>query len=379
MQLDVVLAPPRPAVQRYRLAEPLLAALVAGDTALLRGSWLLRLAAGGGGAAPVLPKRQDCPQEAFWQPDELRHQLNTSRALEDGAGVPIVAVSYCWETAEHADPSGERLRRLVRAVELCLGRCPDVALFVDWGSLYQEPRTEEQQGAFDRSLESVDLWFAHQMTWVWQLRSAPYEERGWPCFEWLVGGLVSHFDMLLDLGSGLDAARSYSDLERCAARRRLPVTPGAFRDELAGKVLRRGGDRQLLADRYASTFAATMCPAEILSYANQGLTAAEAKLLSDALRWCMNLVVLSLDGNDLGPDGAVAIAQVLPGLFCLQGLYANRCGVQRGGAAAIIQGSQSLDRLGGLYLCANGISQDDASVLEDVFLTQHPRAVIRIS
>lgn len=385
LQLDVTTCVASQAdVDRYRWIGSLIAAVASGDTALLKGSWLVQHCASAEGP---LPARQDCPPEAFWQAGDLQRVVNISRTMQDPIAVPVVALSYCWETAEHPDPSGEQLRRVACAAKLCLQECADLAVFVDWCSLWQEPRTEEQQASFGRALDSVDLWYAHQMTWVWLLTSTPsgtiqptYHERGWPYFERLVGGLHSHYDMLLDIGRPLESCSDYSDIrESCIASRCVPLTPDAFRTELASKVFARSEECEFLAERYVHTFAVTIGPAESLCYANTGLSAAEAKLLADALGWCTRLLVLSLDGNDLGPEGALAIAAALPGLPQLQGLYANRCGLQRGGAAAIIDGVKETRRIGGMYLSSNDISEDDAAALEDVFLHRHPRSVIHVS
>ena len=66
-------------------------------------------------------------------------------------GFPIVALSYCWLTKNHPDPQGELLLILVELVELVLESCEDgglgkeVAFFIDWCSLFQEPRSEDSR------------------------------------------------------------------------------------------------------------------------------------------------------------------------------------------------------------------------------------------
>ena len=43
----------------------------------------------------------------------------------------------------------------------------DVGVFIDWPSLFQEPRTEEQQGIFKDSLGAINLWYAHKLMTVY--------------------------------------------------------------------------------------------------------------------------------------------------------------------------------------------------------------------
>ena len=53
----------------------------------------------------------------------------------------------------------------------------------------QKERTQEQQAAFDRALQSMDLLYAHQEAMVWRMTrlldgygaARPYSDRGWVC------------------------------------------------------------------------------------------------------------------------------------------------------------------------------------------------------
>jgi len=389
MLLDVAMAVVSEAdMDKYRKAYALKQAVISGDTALVRGTWLFRHIREGN----PLPKRQDCPPEALWNPSELVEVMNTSRSIPDGMSVPIVALSFGWETDEHPDPTGAQMRRVCCVVKRCLEQCSDVAIFIDWCSLWQQPRTEEQRASFERARQSIDLWYAHQMTWVWMLTSSgegaanpAYDECGWTFFHRAISSLNSHYDMLLDIGRSVERCFDYSSIkEACTSDRGPPLAPAAFRDALAAKRLPGAAaegevDRAFLVQRYLHTFAAVMGAAESLAYVNQGFGASEAKQLSASLRWCTSLQVLSLDGNDIGEEGAASLGAALPQLCHLQGFFANRCGLGRMGAASIIAGAKDLRRLGGLYLSSNGINEEDAGTLEDAFLERHPRSVIRVS
>ena len=53
----------------------------------------------------------------------------------------------------------------------------------------QKERNQQQQAAFDRALQSMDLLYAHQETMVWRMtrlldgypNAKPYSDRGWVC------------------------------------------------------------------------------------------------------------------------------------------------------------------------------------------------------
>merc|ERR1740130_2036140 len=76
----------------YDSEETLWEALKTGDVLLIRASWLKKLASEGG----ILPRRQDCPPEAFISVDELQeiHNASTAKEFSEQKRVPIIAVSH---------------------------------------------------------------------------------------------------------------------------------------------------------------------------------------------------------------------------------------------------------------------------------------------
>ena len=124
----------------------------------------------------------------------------------------VLAISYCWASAGHPDPDGEQLRRLRLPLKLMLYSDADkeqkmiksLGVFLDWCSLHQAERTEDELQAFKRGLKAVNVWYSHPLTWVWALTLVPegvkpYSERGWPRFEKAVATLIKHSKMFLDL------------------------------------------------------------------------------------------------------------------------------------------------------------------------------------
>ena len=62
----------------------------------------------------------------------------------------------------------------------------EMAIFYDFCSLFQKPRTEEQDDHFREALSTMPVWYAHRLTTCYVNRARPvrlpdvrpYEERG---------------------------------------------------------------------------------------------------------------------------------------------------------------------------------------------------------
>merc|ERR1740123_1368351 len=133
-------------VKKYVELDSIEDALETGDTVLIKGTFLLDLCARKGNLTRfdgILPRRQDLPKEAFWEPSEIMKLARKQKAeFQLGLGRTIVALSFCWLTPEHPDPKGEQLATLCKVIRLCLKRfreqgIPDIAIFLDWCSLFQ--------------------------------------------------------------------------------------------------------------------------------------------------------------------------------------------------------------------------------------------------
>ena len=141
----------------YDAEETLWEALKTGDVVLIRASWLKKLASEGG----ILPRRQDCPPEAFISLDELQKMFEASSATPELAQTkraPIIAVSHFWREEGHPDKNGVTLRIIGQALETQMLKyakygLAEMGVFFDWCSLYQEPREGNQLDSFKRSLK----------------------------------------------------------------------------------------------------------------------------------------------------------------------------------------------------------------------------------
>lgn len=90
------------ALERYTEPASIWEALATGHVKLVKMRWLIAYYEAGG----VLPRRQDLPPEAFISLEELKRMYGDGN--RDGV-LPIIAVSFCWETPAHPDPHGKQL------------------------------------------------------------------------------------------------------------------------------------------------------------------------------------------------------------------------------------------------------------------------------
>jgi len=288
-----------------------------GSVALVKGSWLLQHSQVEGA---VFPKRQDMPPEAFWEPEELMVADSVRRGYE------IVAISHCWMSREHPDPHGDQLRTLGQFIEAWSDSLPGllpsrVALFFDWCSLHQEPRSPEEEELFKRALASSELWFAHKVTYVWQLTKVqsgmiPYQKRGWPIFEEACSAIWSSVPgQLLDLAIvqfGAHCPRGKEATRACATKRRPPLAPHALAQALAGCEFSHPEDLEVLLSCYELAFRAITGSFERLDFRGLGWGDAEASILSESLPSFSRLKELDLFNNEVGDFGAAALADAVP-------------------------------------------------------------------
>lgn len=215
----------------------------------------------------------------------------------------------------------------------------DIALFLDWCSLYQGPdRTDQEQQSFKRALKAVNLWYAHRLTFVWMLTVVPdgvkaYSERGWPCFERAVATLLKSRGMVLDLGINYNMENgvatydtvtkttgrrtdgdkpSYKHMvHKCLGGRPAPCTPIVFRKKLKDLHFTNGADRSFVLDKFVETFTEVIGAADDLDYMALGWGDDEACAVAEALPWCRRVENLELSFNKIRDDGARAILEAL--------------------------------------------------------------------
>jgi len=342
----------------YFDVETLLASVESGAIAAVKGTWLVGLHKRGG----RLSRRQDLPPEAFWSAGELRR---VALALGDEFGVLFVALSYRWLTKEHPDPDGFHLGIVASVAELYLNPrgwtkygldhysqltaafkkhglgLPEFALFWDFASLHQPPRTDAEAKLFPKGLQNSNVWYGHARTVVWMQSELPegfaarmrasepplaetYEDSGWCYVEAAISAAIKPGFLRLDLAKRTERAMAcaygpgepYEDdasmLARvCARRRPPPPSPETVRRLLqTEKRFTNSSDVSKVADLYATFFGKVTNVGELKF---EGLEWGDADVveLCEVLPRFAALRTLDLSRNKIGPEGASALGEAL--------------------------------------------------------------------
>lgn len=290
-----------------------------------------------------LPRRQDVPAHAFVRAEDL-FELTRTGTRELRSGHQIVAISHCWLSPTHPDPEGTQLEKLARYLKDWANTTPGlllqrIAVFVDWCSIMQEPRTPAESALFDQSLQQAHIWYAHRLVHVWQLTVTPkmaaaYRARGWTHFEAALANLNAHWGGdVLDMGrcetgarhlergwpfsgagmsalmqatsSALDAA----GFGMCRVPRGPPITPKRFAKSLDGKVFSNPKDEQLLIRLYTEFFEAFASYMEKLDFSGLEWGDLDLEKVADALPSFCRLKELNLANNEITEIGAGFLAE----------------------------------------------------------------------
>mmetsp|Transcript_70763 Transcript_70763/g.169402 ORF Transcript_70763/g.169402 Transcript_70763/m.169402 type:complete len:646 (+) Transcript_70763:85-2022(+) len=356
-------------------------ALQGKNTVLLHGRWLAELASSHwldwfGVAKNILPRRQELPQEAIWDPEDLLR-----RFMRRGSGnARIVAISHCWQSAEHPDPGGRHLRTLCKAIRLWYEHFSqyswELAIFIDWCSLPQNPRTPQEEQSFAYALEDVHLWYAHPCTDVWLLPndfqggseaqdpSRDPQSRGWITFELALASLSSVRSVVLDLGKMDSSCSTWDALEIACALPQAPAkSPAAVAAELEGKYFSVDEDLHFVSRTYAMTCRSLLAYATELHLASMHWAEEDLMQLAEALPLCFCLQMLFLGDNHAGDRGARAIAAALPSLAYLHTLELQNNCIGLEGALALAAALPKCGSLVRLDLAGNDIGDSGVAGL----------------
>mmetsp|Transcript_110087 Transcript_110087/g.322026 ORF Transcript_110087/g.322026 Transcript_110087/m.322026 type:complete len:616 (+) Transcript_110087:78-1925(+) len=329
---------------KYHSREELLREIRAGTVRVLRPEFIIDWFYN---TDKPLPKRQDIPERAFWDPDELH-----PKKLE------AIALSYCWLSKDHPDPDRYHLETLTRLLELfcrssydnvqgdlklgsvlvskeslrerqvCFGGGADVqvCVFIDWTGLYQDvpagTRTPKQTATFWRALKNINLWYAHSSTTVWCFEQLPegvqrpgYHESGWTVFEQAVAGILTPRDRLLSVtedlrkqlllggSTGEEPSRHYLELVLADEHnpRGVMLAPDHFNKLIDDKTFTNGADKDtVVKPKYYDTFQAVVTNAQSLQLRGIGFRDSDAsEVVGLATTHCRNLLEIDLSGNDI--------------------------------------------------------------------------------
>jgi Ran GTPase-activating protein (RanGAP) involved in mRNA processing and transport len=397
----------------YFDVETLLASVESGAIAAVKGTWLVGLHKRGG----RLSRRQDLPPEAFWSAGELRR---VALALGDDFGELFVALSYRWLTKEHPDPDGFHLGIVASVAELYLNLrgskiflgndqysqltaafrrhglgLPEFALFWDFASLHQPPRTDAEAELFPKGLQNSNVWYGHARTVVWMQSELPegfaarmrasepplaetYEDSGWCYVEAAISAAIKPGFLRLDLAKRTERAMACAYgpgkpwdeaddmLARvCARRRPPPPSPETVRRMLqTEKRFTNSSDVSKVADLYATFFGKVTNVGELKF---QGLEWGDADVveLCEVLPRFAALRALDLSWNKMGPEGASALGEALKVNAVLTDLRLEWSNIGAEGAIAIAEALKVNAVLTFLNLWQNNIGDDGAKAIAE--------------
>lgn len=298
-----------PRLDYYSSPKSIFDALQHNDVGLVKGSWLVELAHYKG----ILAQRQHLPAAAFWNPRDLFHP--------DGSLCKsFVAVSHAWLTKDHPDPDGVRVHLIGVVIQMINVVFGDVAVYWDWCSLYQEPRTPEEQIQFDRSVADAAIWWMHSRVIKLLVTTEPagfdarsYGERGWPTFERQVSCMITESNLVIDLSSFGPGCQDYKSLVNVCSKRRLPpVAPNCFGQMLRKRLWTVEADRRVVERLYQELFMSWISGIKTLEFQNHYYGDEQVILLAGAIRHCARLQYLDLTGNQMTNEGAAKLAQAVP-------------------------------------------------------------------
>ena len=333
----------------YTTAEGLVPAVQSGALAPLRSSYLKHLVESG----EALQKRQDLPEAAFWDVAAFQRLTESEACM-----FSIFALSYRWLTAEHPDPDGFHLSKVVAFLEMHKAwveqegiNVDDCAVFWDFGSLFQPERTHDQKALFREGLRASNVWYGSVYTTVLiqshlppGFTATPYTQSGWCFVEATISSVIKMSHTRFDTGAlELDGAGNLvmdedreTVMERCLSRRCVPLRPDIVRHLLhTEKKFTTDADKEVVADLYESFFNDVAGSSTVLGFPCLDWTDKEIRDLADSLRLFEMLAFLNLVGNKITDEGAFALADALKDLKHLKLVKLRHNNIGLVGAAAL--------------------------------------------
>lgn len=334
---------------RWQTLIPVERLLLRGETALVKGSWLVQRAADGN----LLPCRQDLQKltpSAFWGSKELtvtsdeKHGPAAAFVDSSGRAVQVLAISYCWWSQIHPDPEGKQLRHLGQVLNAHIAHQGDCAVFIDWCSLYQAPRTDAEEEAYLSCLDQMGLWYTHPRVKIWRMLAVPdgvpegvvTSERGWLAFEKACSDLIHDSLDVIDVATSVTSA-----FKPRLPPRDPPLTPLGMEDLLRTKKFTVAKDFSTLLALYQTVFFEVIASASVLSFANVGWDEKKAQTFAKVLPHCRFLMKLDLSCNKMGDEGVGAVAEGITHCKNLETLVLRGTGMGDEGAVSI---SESIGR-----------------------------------
>eukprot|EP00820_Chromera_velia_P007931 Cvel_20127.t1-p1 / transcript=Cvel_20127.t1 / gene=Cvel_20127 / organism=Chromera_velia_CCMP2878 / gene_product=Ankyrin repeat domain-containing protein 29, putative / transcript_product=Ankyrin repeat domain-containing protein 29, putative / location=Cvel_scaffold1784:32614-34731(-) / protein_length=706 / sequence_SO=supercontig / SO=protein_coding / is_pseudo=false len=341
-----------------------------------------------------VPRRQDvegCLRDLGMDNDFIQSSLQDATKCASLnfpllGGFTVVCLSFGWLSPAHPDPHQFHLRLLVEDLNKqwwAQGENGNrVFVFWDFMSLFQKPRSEEEDRLFHSALSQLDLLYSSTHTRVFRstgvppesLNPVPYQQRGWPTFETCVTGfkpsrLIHQLPTALPQADPTEPSRGSNEKkkleEECVAAASfnedsdaddstkeagvfapavalskqevvLPLSPYDFNSLLETKRFTNGADSDTVRALYRQFVHRTASSVQQISFAGRSLFSdEEAKYLSGLFRYLqseavgpeeeggtssirVSLTQLDLSHTDLSDEGAVPLVEVLGGVGSLR-------------------------------------------------------------
>ena len=155
-----------------------------------------------------------------------------------------MSVSYCWLKPDHTDKNGDQLKTTSQILgKMHEGGNQNVEVFLNWCSLFQDPRSPDELVKFKNSLRNINVWYAHQSTMKILLTFLPlgaeclqYHEHGWPTFESNVASMITDGNNVIDLSGPLVLGSTFDMIQTksCESRSwRLQISTALFNQRLS--------------------------------------------------------------------------------------------------------------------------------------------------
>lgn len=304
-----------------------------------------------------IQKRQEIEESNLWEPNKA------VRLWKIHGKAFLHIISYGWLAPHHPDPENFHLHRLVviigklrQHMQAVLPEAPsDIAIAIDFCSLYQQPRSAEQDQEFREGLRGFNDMYIDEDIMAWKMTAMPlgtersYRRRGWTFAESLLidakpgGNNMMAFDESFQPDSETTSGWAFKEKFMKVQDIQPPLSPEDMRaglDELRGKVeaagqhlFTSGKDCKLVPEIYKDCFQLERC--QCLNCDAKGWNASQVQKLCRVLPRCEYLICLSLCYNPLvGDEGIVDLCGVLPKLQKLRILSLDECGVGDDAAAS---------------------------------------------
>jgi len=272
--------------------------------------------------------------------------------------LPVLLASHCWETPEHADPSGTTLAMIAANLARCMPTYAawgydDLGVFIDWSCMYQAAggieRTGEQTASYIDAQKQLNVWFSHRMTSVYVCDGqAKRAESGWCFFEEQLlnlfkeappskpfkvknGQLVPFWTKVTFLSDpDLENDPTGVNPQAGMPRRRPPLAAPHFHDQLKSKTFPKASERALVELMYRAAVEDGFNSLDKLLFSRLDWSdddVAELALTFEEVA-CPNVVELDLSWNDMRKGtGLEAIGKAIGhgALHSLQKLNLENC------------------------------------------------------